>query len=326
LIHLKFIKSYASLIEKELQDLELPPKPSTLYDPQRYILAGKGKRVRPVLSLLACGLCGGKPEQAIHAGLAVELIHNFTLIHDDIMDQAESRRGNQTVHKKWDLSTGILSGDGMFVQACLQLQKMPAHVNLKQANEIFLNGINHVCEGQALDMEFEERNVVETAEYLEMIGGKTAALISVSLMLGALAAGADDEEVQKLDQLGRSLGLAFQIQDDLLDVVADPEKFGKKQGGDIFEGKKTFLMLRTLEACTEEERSWLLACMNSGNVSPRNVEEVISLYQKYEITGFTKSEVDRYYSEAEQILFSFDDSVYKQDLNQLITFLKNREF
>ena len=323
---MKFIKSYASLIEKELQHLELPQKPSTLYDPQRYILTGKGKRVRPVLSLLACGLCGGKPEQAIHAGLAVELIHNFTLIHDDIMDQAESRRGNETVHKKWDLSTAILSGDGMFVQACLQLQKMPAHVNLKLANEIFLNGINHVCEGQALDMEFEERDEVHVDEYLEMIGGKTAALISVSLMLGALAAGAGDETVEKLDHLGRALGLAFQIQDDLLDVIADPEKFGKKQGGDICEGKKTFLMVKTLEACSIKEKEWLLSCMNSGNVSPENVEEVITFYQKYGITEFTESEANRYYSEAEQILLSFDDSVYKRDLNQLVTFLKNREY
>ena len=323
---MKFIKSYASLIEKELGNLGLPLKPSTLYDPQRYILSGKGKRVRPVLSLLACGLCGAKPERAIHAGLAVELIHNFTLIHDDIMDQAVSRRGNETVHKKWDISTAILSGDGMFVQACLQLQQMPDYVDLKRANEIFLNGINHVCEGQAIDMEFEERSDVHTDEYLEMIGGKTAALISVSLMLGALAAGADDESVEKLDHLGLSLGLAFQIQDDLLDVVADPEKFGKKQGGDIYEGKKTFLMVKTLEACTEGERSWLLACLKSGNVSPKDVQEVIRLYKKYGITEFTNREVERNYSDAEQILLSFDDSVYKQDLNELITFLKNREF
>jgi geranylgeranyl diphosphate synthase type II len=323
---LNFIQSYASLIENELGRLGLPDKPSTLYEPQRYILSGKGKRVRPVLSLLACGLCGAKPEQAIHAGLAVELIHNFTLIHDDIMDQADSRRGNETVHKKWDISTAILSGDGMFVQACMQLQMMPDYVDLKQANEIFLNGINHVCEGQALDMEFADRNDVHANEYLEMIGGKTAALISVSLMLGALAAGAGEEKVEKLNQLGLSLGLAFQIQDDLLDVVADPDKFGKKQGGDILEGKKTFLMVKTLEACTKEERTWLLTCLNSGNISSEDVKEVISLYNKYGITEFTKTEVDRYYGNAEEILLSFDDSTYKQDLNKLITFLKNREF
>jgi len=279
-----------------------------------------------VLSLLACGMCGAKPEQGLHAGLAVELIHNFTLIHDDIMDQAESRRGNATVHTKWDLSTAILSGDGMFVQACLQLQKMPDHVNLKRANEIFLHGINHVCEGQALDMEFEDRDDVHAGEYIEMIDGKTAALISVSLMLGGLAAGAGDETIEKLDHLGRSLGLAFQIQDDLLDVVADPEKFGKRQGGDIFEGKKTFLMVKTLEACTGSEREWLLRCMNSGNVSPGNVEEVVALYKKYGITEFTRSEVDRYYSDAGRVLLTFDDSVYKRDLNKLITFLKNREY
>lgn len=278
------------------------------------------------MSLLACGLCGAKPEKAIHAGLAVELIHNFTLIHDDIMDQADSRRGNETVHKKWDISTAILSGDGMFVQACLQLQKMPGDIDLKRANEIFLNGINHVCEGQALDMEFADRNDVHADEYLEMIGGKTAALISVSLMLGALAAGAGEEQVEKLNQLGLSLGLAFQIQDDLLDVVADPDKFGKKQGGDILEGKKTFLMVKTLEACTKDERTWLLTCLNSGNVSSEDVKEVISLYEKYGITDFTKTEVDRYYGIAEEILLSFDDSTYKQDLNKLITFLKNREF
>lgn len=323
---MKFIKSYASLIEEEISNLGYPQTPVTLYDPQRYILAGNGKRVRPVLSLLACGMCGAKPEQAIYAGLAVELIHNFTLIHDDIMDQAESRRGNPTVHKQWDLSTAILSGDGMFVQACMQLQKMPDHVNLKRANDIFLNGINDVCEGQALDMEFEERDDVHTDEYIEMISGKTAALISVSLMLGGLAAGADDEAVENLDHLGRSLGLAFQIQDDLLDVVADPEKFGKKQGGDIREGKKTFLMVKTLEACNEKERAWLLSCIKSGNVSSEEVKKVIALYKKYGITEFTESESDRYYSDAVQVLLTFDDSVYKRDLKQLITFLKNREY
>lgn len=275
---------------------------------------------------MGCGLCGEPIKNAVPVALAVELVHNFTLIHDDIMDQADIRRGKPAIHKKWDESTAILSGDGLFVQALLQLQKMPPDVDFKKISKVFLDGINYVCEGQAMDMEFERRMDVNPGEYLKMIGGKTAALISVSLMLGGLAAKASDKQVEQLDTLGQSLGLAFQIQDDLLDVTADPEKFGKKKSGDIWEGKKTFLMVKTLECCNSEEREWLTDCLSNRPMQADDVQNILSLYKKYDVAGAAESLLNNYYQKSMNILDQFGDSNYKQDLQQLINYLKRRDF
>jgi len=304
----------------------MPAKPETLYEPQRYILSASGKRIRPILTLMGCGMCGKPVENALPAALAVELIHNFTLLHDDIMDQAESRRGRQSVHIKWNTATAILAGDSMFAQAMQQLHSLPDTVNFKEINKEFLTGINRVCEGQALDMEFEERAGVSASEYLEMISGKTAALISAALKMGGMAAEAIDESVEKLGIIGHSLGLAFQIQDDLLDVVADPDKFGKKKGGDIFEGKKTYLMVKTLECCTTAEKEWLTNRLNNKPLQRNDVEEVIKLYRKYRIKETSEELIFEYYQKAENALNQFDDSNYKRDLVKLITYLKKREF
>ncbi len=320
-----FIKPYAALIESELEQLSLPEKPISLYEPQRYILSGAGKRIRPILTLLGCGLCGEEIENAIPAALAVELVHNFTLIHDDIMDQADVRRGNATVHLQWDRPTAILSGDSLFVQALFQLQRLSPDVNYKQANKVFLEGINHVCEGQALDMEFEKRTDVSTGEYLEMISGKTAALLSASLELGGVAAKGSDEQLEHLRQIGESLGLAFQIQDDLLDVTADPEKFGKKQGGDISEGKKTILMIQTLESCDPDEREWLKGRLKDRPLQSEDIQTVLELYKKYNVTESAEHLLHEYYKKAERALNLFGDSNYKQDLQQLINYLKRRD-
>ncbi|MDX1640355.1 MAG: polyprenyl synthetase family protein [Balneolaceae bacterium] len=320
-----FIKPYTSLIESELEQFVLPAKPTTLYDPQRYILSSVGKRIRPILVLLGCGLCGKDFKKAVPAALAVELVHNFTLIHDDIMDQAEIRRGNLPVHLKWDESTAILSGDSLFVQALLQLQKFPEEVDYKRVNKVFLEGVNHVCEGQALDMEFEKRLDVTSEEYLTMIGGKTAALISVSLVLGGLAANASNDILEQLDDLGQSLGLAFQVQDDLMDLTADPEKFGKKQGGDIWEGKKTFLMVRTLESCNTDEREWLTGRLENRPLTSDDVREVLKLYKKYRVNEKAEVLLNTYYEKAINILDRFGDSTYKQDLQNLINYLKQRD-
>lgn len=320
-----FIKRYADLVESELELLDFPQKPTTLYEPQRYILSGSGKRIRPILALMGCGICGEDIKKAIPAALAVELVHNFTLIHDDIMDQADVRRGNPTVHRRWDGSTAILSGDGLFVQALLQLQRSDPEIDYKRANKIFLDGINRVCEGQALDMEFEKRMDVTTDEYLEMIGGKTAALLSVSLQLGGMAAKASDEQLDYLKQFGESLGLAFQIQDDLMDVTADPEKFGKKQGGDISEGKKTFLMVQTLESCDPDEREWLTGCLKNRPLQSEAVQNVLELYKKYDVIKSAEILSHDYYEKATHSLNLFGDSNYKQDLQQLINYLKRRD-
>lgn len=289
------------------------------------MLSGSGKRIRPILSLLGCGLCGEEIEKAIPAALAVELVHNFTLIHDDIMDQAVVRRGQPTVHHRWDASTAILSGDSLFVQAILQLQKLSPDIDYKLANKIFLEGINHVCEGQALDMEFEKRMDVSPGEYLEMISGKTAALLSASLQLGGVAANASGEQRRSLKQLGESLGLAFQVQDDLMDVTADPEKFGKKQGGDISEGKKTFLMVKTLESSKPDERKWLTDLLGDRPLQSKDVQNVLALYKKYNVIESAESLLKTYYEKAMGTLNQFGDSNYKQDLQQLINYLKRRD-
>ena len=323
---MNFLKPYASLIENELQNLNLPETPLTLYEPQRYILQNGGKRIRPILSLLSCGVCGVPLEKAVPGALAVELLHNFTLIHDDIMDQAESRRGQTSIHIKWDVPTAILSGDSMFVQAFFQLQRLDQSVNFKWIHRVFTEAINRVCEGQALDMEFEGRRDVSVHEYLRMISGKTSALTSASLMMGGIAAGASKEKVERLGAIGHSLGIAFQIQDDLLDLTADAEKFGKKSAGDIYEGKKTFLMVHTLERCTLEEKQWLNDLLENRPLSDQSVQSVKILFEKYRVIEIAKDQMDAYYKEAENAVETFDDSKYKADLKDLIKFLKNRDY
>lgn len=322
---MEFLKPYTALIENRLQSLPLPQKPSGLYDPQRYILAIGGKRVRPMLSLVSCGLCGADIHRAIPAALSVELIHNFTLLHDDIMDQADSRRGHETVHRRWDVPSAILSGDGMFVQALLRLQDVhPGCDHKKMMNEL-LTGVNTVCEGQALDMEFENRDDVSRSEYLTMIEGKTAALLSTAMKLGGYSAGADGESILLLDQIGRSVGLAFQIQDDLLDVIADPLQFGKKPAGDIREGKKTFLMLTALEQCSEGQKKSILGYLRDRPLTDEQIDEIISIYRSTGTIEEARKHIDGYYERAESALEKFDDSNYKQDLSNLINYLKNRE-
>ena len=322
---MEFIKPYSALIEKNLQSLTLPTEPNSLYAPQKYIIESGGKRIRPILVLMSCGLCGGDPKDSIPAATAVELLHNFTLIHDDIMDQAESRRGNPAVHMKWNEATAILAGDGMFVQALLQLQHLPSTVDHKRITKVFLDGINTVCEGQALDMDFETRDNVTLDEYLKMISGKTAALLSASMVMGGLCATQDEETLNRLNVIGTSLGLAFQIQDDWLDVVADPDRFGKRKAGDIYEGKKTFLMISALDSCSESNRRKLQDYMKHLPLNDEQVQEVIEIYKNCGVSEKAEEVSRSYYRQAEETLEQFADSSYKEDISNLINYLKNRE-
>ncbi|MBP7245354.1 MAG: polyprenyl synthetase family protein, partial [Bacteroidia bacterium] len=229
-------------VEFQLSQLDFPQQPESLYDPLRYMLSLGGKRIRPVLVLLANDLFSGKRENAMPAALAVEVFHNFTLLHDDIMDRAPLRRGKPTVHQKWNSNIAILSGDAMFVKSCqlitqTPISAMPAVMNL------FLKTALEVCEGQQYDMDFESRNDIEIEEYLEMIKLKTAVLVGACLGIGAQIAGAKEEEVKHIYDFGVNLGIAFQLQDDILDVYGNEQKFGKQVGGDIIANKKTFLLL-----------------------------------------------------------------------------------
>ncbi|MDZ7757677.1 polyprenyl synthetase family protein [Rhodohalobacter sp.] len=320
-----FLASYATLFEKQLQNLDFPSKPETLYRPQRYILKNGGKRIRPILSLISCGICGSDPQKAMPAALAVELLHNFTLIHDDIMDQADSRRGEPSVHKKWDEATAILSGDSMYTYSLLQLQNISESVDHKKISDLFLKAVNRVCEGQAMDMEFESRSDVSIEEYHQMIDGKTGALIGAAMQMGGMCGNADPDQLEKLSLIGHSLGLAFQIQDDWLDVFGDPEKFGKKKAGDIHEGKKTLLMLSALERCSDAERNVILGYIENKPLSESEVDKVIQIFKSNGIEEDTREIYLQHYSRAENALQEFGDSNYKQDLQHLIKFLKNRE-
>ena len=220
--------------------------PPTLYDPCRYILQNGGKRIRPVLCLMASELFGEISEDAWHGAFGIELFHNFTLIHDDIMDKAPLRRGKPTVHEKYGESTALLSGDVMLVMAYDYLGRIDA-AHLKPVLDLFNKTAREVCEGQQLDMDFEKEAMVGLDRYIQMIELKTSVLLAASLQMGAILGGASEGNQHKLYEFGRNLGIAFQVQDDYLDAFGDPAKFGKQVGGDILSDKKTFLMIKALE-------------------------------------------------------------------------------
>lgn len=240
------ITSYQTTFLDYLSHQFKEEEPAALYDPMRYILELGGKRIRPVLALIAADAVGGEIEKALPAALAVEVFHNFSLVHDDIMDEAPLRRGKATVHEKWDANTGILSGDVMLVKAYQCLDAYPAEL-FKELTQLFSQTAKEVCEGQQYDMNFPQQDSVSQAEYLNMIKNKTAVLLGCSLQMGAMIGGLNREESQSFYDFGIELGLAFQLQDDYLDAFGDPLTFGKQVGGDIIENKKTLLYLLTLE-------------------------------------------------------------------------------
>lgn len=322
------LTSYLALIDKDLSSQIAKSEPTSLYEPQRYTLALAGKRIRPVLSLLAAGLCGGRIQDAIPAAVCVEMTHTFTLIHDDIMDMADTRRGKPTVFRKWDTPTAILSGDGMFVQAMMNLDRLSLDLPARTVREIYrryFEGVNEVCEGQALDMELATREMVSVQDYLRMIDGKTAALLRTSLVMGGLSVNGHPDQIQRLSILGTNLGLAFQIQDDYLDLVADPEKFGKTVGGDIIEGKMTFLMTSALEKSTELDVVELRSILKKPSRDASDVAQIRAIFERNGILENTSSAFQDYYSQSIYALQAFDDSPYKRDLSALIDMLRYRE-
>ncbi len=244
-------------------------KPAGLYNPMRYILELGGKRIRPVLALIAADAVGGDIKKALPAALAVEVFHNFSLVHDDIMDEAPLRRGKDTVHEKWDANTGILSGDVMLVKAYQCLDAYPAEL-FKELTKLFSQTAKEVCEGQQYDMDFPQQDNVSQAEYLQMIKNKTAVLLGCSLQMGAMIGGLSREESQPFYDFGIELGLAFQLQDDYLDAFGDPLTFGKQVGGDIIENKKTLLYLLALDKGDKVQQAELEELFSSQPQDPRD--------------------------------------------------------
>jgi geranylgeranyl diphosphate synthase type II len=241
-------------------------EPIHLYEPITYLLQLGGKRLRPVLALMTTEIFGQDYKKALDVALAIEVFHNFSLVHDDIMDQAPLRRGKQTVHEKWDVNTGILSGDAMLILAYQFFENYEAPT-FKKLAQLFSQTALEVCEGQQYDVDFESRDDVTIAEYLKMIAYKTAVLVGASMKMGALVAEAAPDDAQLIYDFGLYLGIAFQLQDDYLDAFGDPESFGKQVGGDIIEKKKTYLYIKAMQNANAEERDKLQACFGATRMS-----------------------------------------------------------
>ena len=298
---------YQTAFEQSLKTYKLPSEPKGLYEPIAYILALGGKRLRPCLVLAACEACKNSYAEAQQAALAVELFHNFTLIHDDIMDEAPLRRGKATVHSKWNLNTGILSGDAMLI---LAYQQFASYNPELQADlmALFSKTALEVCEGQEFDVAFEQLTAVSESAYLKMIQFKTAVLVAAALKMGALIGASDSESAELFYDFGLALGTAFQIQDDYLDAFGDPETFGKQVGGDILENKKTFLVVKLQELGSIEQRQaldhWFGA--NAHASSEEKVAEVKQLFTESGAAEATREAVQAYTKESQRILGSLE--------------------
>lgn len=293
------VKEYASFLKLFSEHLdtytfELSDKsPKELYAPESYILSLGGKRIRPLLALIACDLFDKKPELALNAALAVELFHNFSLIHDDILDTAPLRRNKPTVHIKWNTNIALLSGDVILVKAFQSLESYEPAV-FKTLSILFNRTAIEVCEGQQLDMNFEGSDSVPVNDYLDMIRLKTAVLLGCSLRMGAIASGADVENQEHLYNFGVHLGISFQLLDDLLDAFADdPEKFGKQTGGDIIANKKTFLLLKALELSDTGQRAEIRSLLTHKNPD-KKVTEMLRLYTKLNVKALCQEEADKH--------------------------------
>lgn len=293
------LNEIGQLVEKTLFTLELEKEPKELYDPIAYILSIGGKRIRPKMCLAAHSLFSSKVDRdVLYPAIALDVFHAFTLIHDDIMDKADMRRGQLTIHKKWNDNIAILSGDVMSIQAYEYMAYAPKEV-LPEVMKVFTQTAIQVCEGQQFDMNFEDCPIITMDEYLKMIGLKTAVLIACSAKIGALIGGASEEEAQALYDFGYQLGIAFQITDDYLDVYADPNVFGKNIGGDITNNKKSWLLVKTMKEAVGEDKDELNAILA---LSEKQAEEKIArmkaLYNKLDIAAAAEKEIDKYYSSA----------------------------
>lgn len=284
-------------INKAIENLDWKREPQGLYEPIAYTLASGGKRLRPTLAMTAAEIFGGKEEDVLPAALALEVFHNFTLLHDDVMDRALVRRGRETVHVKWNDNTAILSGDQMLIEAYKLLEGVPAD-KLAKVLCWFNEMATGICEGQQYDVDFEHASQVSLGDYLMMIEKKTAVLLANALRTGGYIAGADEAEQEALYEYGRHIGLAFQIQDDLLDVYGDPKTFGKAIGGDICCNKKTYLLLTALETAPAEDKAELLEWLLVSDRDQEKIAAVTALYTRLGVREACEVEMEQHTAEA----------------------------
>jgi len=317
-----FEQKIRTSIEKVLVD----EQPQTLFDPARYILSLGGKRLRPVLTLMAVDLFGKEVEAAINPALAIEIFHNFSLLHDDLMDQADMRRGYPTVHKKWNANSAILSGDAMVIEAYKYIARVPPAF-LPEILDLFSTTAMEICKGQQYDMDFEQRQDVSETEYIEMIRLKTAVLIGCALKIGAIMANASANDADALYAYGLNMGLAFQLKDDLLDVYGDPTTFGKKIGGDIVSNKKTFLLIKALKNSNNHQKQELQRWLSATDFDPEaKINFVKNIYDELNLKFISENLIEKYYLASLDCLSSINVSDdRKKDLIDLSENLMHRE-
>lgn len=298
-------------VNKKLAGVLKNRKPESLYKPSDYILSNSGKRLRPILVLFSAKAVGGKMNSVYNAALAVEMLHNFTLVHDDIMDNADLRRGKKTLHKLYDLNTAILSGDSLLSVAYEYLLK-DCKVNAREAVSAFTEGLIEVCEGQSLDTEFERRSDVSLNEYIIMIKKKTAALAMTCCKLGAILSDANKSDIKALSDYGLNLGIAFQIQDDLLDIIGEAEQFGKTVGGDLLAGKKTFLFIKAFEKAKGQYKKDLLKMVKDKGITPDRVDYFKNMFIELGVIDDARKEIKKFTNKA---LTSIDKLSDKSEIN-----------
>ena len=308
------------LFEAALSQMQTPEEPELLYAPIIYSMSGGGKRLRPVLLLLTTEAFGGSIEEAMPAAMAVEVFHNFTLLHDDIMDNAAVRRGKPSVFAKWGENVAILSGDAMLITAYKHLARIGSE-RLPRVMHLFNDMALEVCEGQQYDMDFESKDKVSVVDYIQMIERKTSALLSGSAMIGATLAGAAEEDIKKIYRFATELGLAFQLQDDMLDSYGD-EALGKKIGGDILEGKQTYLMVQAMSHASDEEREVLRTTHKRDDLSDaEKIATVKALYDKLDVKRATEQQIDLRFERALTVLDSL--SIAPERVVHLAEFARN---
>ena len=285
-----------------LASLPYNRRPASLYEPVQYVLSLGGKRIRPVLKLLGYQLWRENPEDVLMPAIGLETYHNYTLLHDDLMDNADMRRGHETVHRRWNANKAILSGDSMLVLAYQRVAQVPAD-KLRQVLDLFTVTALEIGEGQEYDMTFETRNDVTEDEYIEMIRLKTSVLLACALKMGAILAGAPDEDADRLYRVGEQMGLAFQLQDDLLDVYGDPKVFGKAIGGDITSNKKTYMLINAFNRANDKQRAELSRWINAKTFNREvKVAEVTRLYDEIGIRQLCEEKINYYFEQAHQTL------------------------
>lgn len=309
------------ILNKEIEGYSPAVEPENLQKSVLYTLGMGGKRIRPILLLMAAEAFGGTYNDAMPAARAIEIFHNSTLIHDDIMDEAEIRRNQTTVHKQWDTNSAILSGDLMIIKSYEELNQINNH-KINQVLSVFNRIASQVCEGQQFDLNFETNNQVSISDYIKMIRLKTSVLLAGALQIGAIIGGADEVQAKKIYCFGENLGLAFQLQDDYLDAFGDPRSFGKKIGGDISSNKKTFLLLKALELAQGAYHDELTSLIGNSNIPvDEKISKVLNIYEKLGIRALTEEMMTNYYDKAIEYLEELEidennkDALYKISKN-----------